>query len=235
MLLGISQTGKAQDTIVKYYNDNWKKVSQEKAKYYRKSFENNEGTWSGLDYFLNGQIKMSGTYKKKKLKKKIGVFVSYYESGMKRSEGEFINNKHDGEWKWYHKNGQISSRERYVEDELKHIEYWNEDGSKVKGKLEQEIIAKYPGGDLSLQQYISTHLIYPRAAQENGIQGKVFVKFIIGFDGEIEKSWILSYVDPLLKEEALRVVNNMPKWIPGKAHNLPIRVSFEVPINFILN
>lgn len=232
--LGFSQMGKAQDTIVKYFNNNWEKVSQENAKFYRKSFKNNEGTWSAFDYFMNGQVQMSGTYKTKRLKKKNGLFVFYYKSGVKKSEGKYINDIHDGEWKWYHKNGQISSREEYVEDELKQIEYWNEDGSKVKGKLKQVVFAEYVGGDLALQQYIFTYLIYPRDAQETGVQGRVSVKFIIGLDGEIEKSWIHGYADPLLKDEALRVVNNMPKWIPGKAHNLPVKVSFTIPINFRL-
>jgi len=209
-------------------------VQEEKADYYRKAFKNKTKAWTVRDYHMDGQVKLSGTYKSKRLKKKIGLFVSYYKSGMKKSEGEYLNNKYNGEWRWYHKNGQISSKEKYIKDELIHIEYWNQDGSKVEGEIEKIVYPEFKGGDEALKHYIATHVIYPTKAQENGIVGRVYVAFVIGKSGEIEKSWVKGYANSLLKKEALRVVNSMPKWSPGKAHNLPVKVSYVVPINFDL-
>lgn len=234
ILLSASFTVKAQDTIVKYFDSNWEEVQQENANYYRKAFKNTNEIWTACDYYMDGQIQMSGTYKSKRLKKKNGLFVSYYKSGMKKSEGEYLNNKYNGEWRWYHKNGQISSKEKYVKDELKYIWNWNEDGSSVEGKIEKIVYPEFKGGDDALKHYISTHVIYPEKAQERCIVGRVYVAFVIGKSGEIEKSWVKGYADPLLKTEALRVINNMPKWSPGKVHNLPVKVSYVVPINFDL-
>ena len=234
IFLNVFYTGRAQDTIVSYFDSYWEKTSQENASYYRKAFKNNKEIWTVWDYYANGQIQMSGTYKSKRLKKKDGFFESYYKAGTKKSEGKYLNNKLDGEWKWYHKNGQVSSKEKYIKGQLKYIWNWNEDGSRVEGKVEKIKLAEFVGGDSALKDYIATHVIYPIEAQESGVVGKVYVVFIIGVDGEIEKTWIDGHANPLLKAEALRVVNNMPKWIPGQAHNLPIKVSYTVPINFDL-
>tara|TARA_R110001583_G_scaffold61505_3_gene181661 strand:+ start:17888 stop:18616 length:729 start_codon:yes stop_codon:yes gene_type:complete len=235
ILICFLQPANAQDTIIKHFDSNWKEVCKEKANYYRKIFKNNKETWTVCDYYVSDQIQMAGTYKSKKLKKKNGLFEFYYEDGTKKKEGEFFNNKYNGVWKWYHKNGKISSREIYKKNRLKEIECWNEDGSIVEGKIGKIILAEFVGGDSALKDFIATHVIYPLKAQKKGIQGRVLVKFIIGFQGEIEKSWIVEYAHPLLIDEALRVVNSMPNWIPGKAHNLPSKVSFTIPINFRLN
>lgn len=234
IFLSVFYTGRAQDTIVSYFDSNLEEVKQEKANYYRKAFENTDKTWTASYYYMNGQTQMSGRYESNKLKKKNGFFETYYKDGSKQSEGQYLNNKFDGKWRWYHKNGQISSLEVYEKDELKHIEYWNEDGSKIEGKVEKVKLAEFVGGNYALQRYIASHVVYPRVALENGIVGKVNVGLIIGAYGEIERTWIVGYADRYLIDEALRVVSNMPKWIPGKVHNLPARVSYTVPINFDL-
>ena len=71
-------------------------------------------------------------------------------------------------------------------------------------------------------------------ALENGIQGKVFVEFVIEKDGSITNVRVLRSVDPSLDKEAIRVVSSMPKWKPGKQRGKAVRVSYTVPINFKL-
>ena len=68
-------------------------------------------------------------------------------------------------------------------------------------------------------------------AQENNIQGKVFVQFVIEKDGSVSNVKVTRYVDPSLDKEAIRVIQSMPKWIPGKQRKKPVRVSFTA--NFI--
>ena len=97
-----------------------------------------------------------------------------------------------------------------------------------------EDMPEFPGGDAALRAFIAQSVKYPTIAQENGIQGKVYVNFVVGKDGSITNAKIARGVDPSLDKEALRVVNSLPKWKPGKQGGKPVRVSYTVPINFVL-
>jgi len=97
-----------------------------------------------------------------------------------------------------------------------------------------EDMPEFPGGELALRKYIANSIKYPVIAQENGIQGKVYVTFVVDKDGGVSDARIARGVDPSLDKEALRVVNTLPKWKPGKQRGKPVRVSYTVPINFVL-
>jgi len=97
-----------------------------------------------------------------------------------------------------------------------------------------EEMPDFPGGQLALRKFIASAIKYPVIAQENGIQGKVFVNFVVAKDGTVTNAKIFRGVDPSLDKEALRVVNSLPKWKPGKQGGKPVRVSYTVPINFVL-
>ena len=97
-----------------------------------------------------------------------------------------------------------------------------------------EEMPDFPGGQLALRKFIAQAIKYPVIAQENGIQGKVFVNFVVNKDGSVTSAKIARGVDPALDKEALRVVNSLPKWKPGKQGGKPVRVSYTVPINFVL-
>jgi len=89
-------------------------------------------------------------------------------------------------------------------------------------------------GQDGFRTYIGQNLKYPEIAQENGIQGKVFVSFVVEGDGRITNVKVVRGVDPALDKEAVRVVAAAPKWTPGKQRNKPVRVSFTFPIIFQL-
>jgi protein TonB len=97
-----------------------------------------------------------------------------------------------------------------------------------------EEMPMFPGGDLALRKFIAQAIKYPVIAQENGIQGKVFVNFVVNKDGTVTGAKIARGVDTSLDKEALRVVNSLPNWKPGKQGGKPVRVSYTVPINFVL-
>jgi protein TonB len=97
-----------------------------------------------------------------------------------------------------------------------------------------EEMPDFPGGQLALRKFIAQAIKYPVIAQENGIQGKVFVNFVVNKDGSVTGAKIARGVDPSLDKEALRVVMSLPKWKPGKQGGKPVRVSYTVPINFVL-
>ncbi len=94
---------------------------------------------------------------------------------------------------------------------------------------------KFPGGDAELMKFLSNNIKYPTIAQENGIQGRVYVKFVVWKDGSIRNVEVGRGVDPYLDQEAVRVVKAMPKWNPGKQRGVAVNVSYMLPVNFVLN
>lgn len=92
----------------------------------------------------------------------------------------------------------------------------------------------FPGGDAALYKFISEHINYPEIARENNIQGKVIVKFCVTAKGGINQVSILKGVDPELDAEAIRVVNTLPAFKPGKQGGKPVPVWFICPIKFQL-
>ena len=94
-----------------------------------------------------------------------------------------------------------------------------------------EDMPTFPG---DINKWLGKNVKYPVIAQENNIQGRVTVQFVIERDGSITDVKVLRGVDPSLDKEAVRVVKSMPKWKPGKQRGKPVRVSYTVPINFRL-
>jgi len=97
-----------------------------------------------------------------------------------------------------------------------------------------ENMPEFPGGNSALMQYLAKNIKYPTIAQENGTQGRVIVQFVVNKDGSIVEAKVARSVDPYLDKEALRVINAMPKWTPGKQRGKPVRVKYTVPVMFRL-
>ncbi|NPA35383.1 MAG: M56 family metallopeptidase [Chlorobi bacterium] len=93
---------------------------------------------------------------------------------------------------------------------------------------------EFPGGEKELHRYIATSVNYPEIARKKGIQGRVYVSFIVSKTGEVKNVKLARGVDKVLDEEAMRVVKEMPDWKPGKQRGENVNVSFTVPINFVL-
>jgi len=93
---------------------------------------------------------------------------------------------------------------------------------------------EFPGGEAGLYKWIAQNTNYPEIAKDNGIAGRVFISFVIDKDGKVTEVKLLRGVDPYLDKEAIRVVKSMPAWKPGKQRGKNVKVSFQVPINFIL-
>ena len=97
-----------------------------------------------------------------------------------------------------------------------------------------EEMPMFPGGDAELLKYIGEHTQYPEVAKENNIQGKVIVRFCVTAKGGVSQVSVLKGVDPELDKEAIRVVNTLPPFKPGKQGGKPVPVWYMVPINFTL-
>ena len=97
-----------------------------------------------------------------------------------------------------------------------------------------ENMPSYPGGKDAMIAFLSANMRYPDAAKKNGIHGRVIVSFVVDKDGSITETKVVRSVDPALDQEALRLVNSMPKWKPGTAEGKPVRVRYSIPFNFSL-
>ena len=108
----------------------------------------------------------------------------------------------------------------------------HEEENKVFDVVEQ--MPSFPGGPSALMAYLSSHVKYPAVAEENGIQGRVTVQFVVEKDCSVTDVKTMKSVDPSLDREAERVVKSMPKWIPGKQNGSAVRVKYFVPVVFRL-
>ena len=97
-----------------------------------------------------------------------------------------------------------------------------------------EEMPHFPGGPAALQAFLSSNTKYPVVAQENGVQGRVIVTFVVERDGSITDVKVVRSVDPSLDREATRVVRSMPRWSPGKQNGSAVRVKYTVPVVFRL-
>jgi protein TonB len=104
--------------------------------------------------------------------------------------------------------------------------------NKVFDVVEQ--MPSFPGGNAALMEYLQNNVKYPVVAQENGVQGRVVVSFVVEKDGSITDVKVVRSVDPSLDKEAARVVKSMPRWIPGKQNGSAVRVKYNVPVSFRL-
>lgn len=97
-----------------------------------------------------------------------------------------------------------------------------------------EVMPQFPGGNVELMRYLGTNIKYPTIAAENGIQGRVVLKFVVSKDGSISNIQIVRSLDPSSDKEAIRVIKGMPKWIPGMQNGHPVAVYFTLPVLFKL-
>ena len=273
----------SQDTLISYFDISWRQCHKDEAHFYRKAYKQSKKQWAVHDYFLNGQLQMSGYYTSKKFKTKTGKYTFYYknsqisyegsyskgklvgewnywhengvlnkksnysekgllegaytewyEDGMLDTQGQYLNDKMDGTWTFYFKNGQVSSVEIYSKGELVKVDFWESDGRKVEGELEVWLEPEFIGGEVALNAYIKEQVIYPQKAIDQNIFGTVYVQFVIEGDGSISEVRTIKSVHPILDQEAIRVVTEMPNWNPGKIHNRPVNVRYNLPISFVI-
>ena len=98
-----------------------------------------------------------------------------------------------------------------------------------------EVMPSFPGGAAALYKLIAENVRYPADAKDNGVSGKVVVRFVINQKGEVENAYVYRGIDPSLDREAIRVVESLPRWNPGTQRGKPVKVWFTMPINFQLN
>ena len=118
---------------------------------------------------------------------------------------------------------------KYVEVEVEEEEV---DEQQIFTVVEE--MPSFPGGMGECMKWLSKNIKYPTISQENGVQGRVIIQFVVNKDGSIVDAQVARGVDPYLDKEALRVVGQMPKWKPGKQRGKEVRVKYTLPVMFRL-
>ena len=120
--------------------------------------------------------------------------------------------------------------EGFIAPEVGEVE--NSDFVDVYTIVEQ--MPEFPGGSEKLMEFVISNTQYPQEAKEKGVQGKVFVSFIVEKDGSVGEVELLRGIGFGCDEEAMRVVESLPKWIPGKQNGEAVRVRYQIPVFFNL-
>jgi len=140
----------------------------------------------------------------------------------------------NGEWEYYHENGQMSARAVFENNVLTAVEYWNEDGTEAGKEFKEERLPEFPGGEAALMRYLGNNIQYPRKDKRKGIQGTVYVRFVVDRYGKLNNPRVVKSVSSGLDAECMRVVSRMPQWTPGVQFNRKVSVEYNLPIKFTL-
>ncbi len=164
---------------------------------------------------------------------KNGKYQEWHISGEKKTECFYSEGQLNGEFIVYHKNGKVKRQEIWQMGEWQRGKCFDEDGNETQYCSYQEE-AEFKGGLSAMYKFLKKELKYPYSSNLKGIQGKVYISFVVETDGSLTELEILHGVDKAIDEEAIRVVKAMPKWKPGKFEGKLVRYTFIMPISFTL-
>ncbi len=210
-----------------------------------------------MEYSTAGELLMEGHSTMRDTLFREGLFRFYRDSTL-TSEGCYHNDKPVGEWRdfyssgkvrvvrnyndegsyhgmftVYYPNGAVRRSDRYKNGRLKEGKCFTASGADTAW-FAYELYPEFPGDEKKRLDYLVNTVKYPKAAREAGIQGTVYVTFVVERDGTISNEKILRGVHPLLDEETLRVIRCMPRWKPGMLDGKPVKVQFNMPLKFTL-
>lgn len=216
-------------------------------------YDNNKQTGKWTFYNTKGKVETTGFFKDDL---QVGQWATYWKNGQPRYIGLYNKGKLNGRWQFYAYNGALNYEGNYLDgNPTNEWLFYKEDGSiddlpNKDTTIENEITPKdsiynllrilpenqphFFGGEQQLFTYLSENIKYPAVARENGIEGTVYIEFIISKQGFPEKVVVKRGIEGGCNEEALRVIKQMPRWIPGRLDGKPIRVKYTLPIKFKL-
>ncbi len=222
----------AQENFIRKFYKNYKESDSADADMYYDYFLTKTSSRKGyyVKYTIEG-IKLETCECSFVLKKeREGICTLYNENGTIKAIETFKNNKWEGILKSYYDNGQLRREDLYKEGEFVSGKCYTASGADT-AHFHYYKIAEPVGGVVELNRHIATNFIYPEEARRNDIQGKVFVGFIIDYDGSVTEVHIARGVHKLLDDEAMRVIKTLPKFIPAISEGRPDRTNYIIPVN----
>ncbi len=162
-----------------------------------------------------------------------GAYYFCYDNGKLEHKGQFLNGAPHGKWLGYHENGKPYYEEEWKEGELVSGKSYSEEGRTYTYEQIREM-PTYQGGHQGLYKYLGHTIRYPDQARKNRIMGEVRISFTIAKDGSVTDARVIQSVGSGCDEEALRVVEGMKGWNPGKNRGQSIAVNYILPLRFTL-
>ena len=222
------------DTV--FFDENWNECQRSQANYYR-LIEKAGTNFIVKDMYLDDQPQMIAVCSSVDPLVKNGKCTYYEPCRIKSSEGNYRNDKKTGKWIMWEDGGKDSAIVSYKQDGTR---IWIRMSKEMREKTENGIITMadempaYPGGDKARLNFLQNNITYPVNARSMGIQGTVYVTFVVETDGSISDVRVLRGIGGGCDEEAIRVIKKMPKWKPGRMDGKLVRVQFNMPIKFTL-
>lgn len=159
--------------------------------------------------------------------------LTRYTADFKRivEAGSIANGVENGEWRSTSKDSSITLIYHYESGIYQNGKSYNKEGVETPSNLLLNEPA-FPGGVFAFRNFLARTIVYPPVAQENHIQGRVYLSFVVERDGSLTNIHTIRGVGSGIDEEAIRVIKKSPKWIPGSLNGIPLRIAYVVPINF---
>ena len=163
-----------------------------------------------------------------------GLIVTWFDNSNIASAGFVINNtKPEGTWKYYHKNGQISSKETYKNEVLIDKIYFDENGRPLSDTTTRDIDATFPTGIKGWQKYLMKQIYFPNQFKiVNGDRAVVVVSFAVNEDGKIEDVEVTTPFYPEFDKIAKKAILSSPNWLPSMNHNRKVKFWMRQPVTF---
>jgi|GEM_PF-1449882 len=241
-----------------YFDRNDRMVAGPDSAYYFRVIETTVTKIFSTEYYMSGQVRQTSPYLsvstghstglvegwhengKKMFELSInngqpeGLFQEWYENGNVKSKVNYTNNLLNGEAVWYYPDGKIRRNTTFQQGDAISSQCFSENGTTELCQKPFFKTPSYPGGIKKLLAYLQKNLVYPKKARQTGIQGKVYISFLIDKEGQVRDAFVLKGLSPDLDTEALRVVNAMPGWEPGFSYEEPVNTSYVLPIYFLI-
>jgi TonB family protein len=163
-----------------------------------------------------------------------GVHVSWFDNGFPAAAGRYSSDmKQNGKWKYFHRNGMVSSIEIYEESRLINKQYFNEKGEMLNDTTNTDRPAQFIGGKEAWLKFVSKQIYFPDGYKIVNADGvKVVVTFTVNENGEIENVFTSVPFEKMFDEIAEKAIRKSPKWIPAIEHNRKVKQEFQQPVNF---
>ncbi|KUG08865.1 hypothetical protein ASU33_12135 [Solirubrum puertoriconensis] len=184
-------------------------------------------------FYANGGRRSVAPYENYRLRIQHGVSQSWYENGQLKWHDTRVHGKLEGELLYYYPTGKLKRSEQYSAGTRTAGTCFGPDGKAVP-YFEYLIMPVPAGGLAGLRSYLGANIAYPEAAREAEVQGKVLVSFVVDTTGMVKDVQVKQSVHPLLDAEAVRVVQQTPRWTPGRRDGELVPVQYAVPVVFRL-
>jgi len=203
----------------------WKGPLKINQDFTREVFNGVAGHFTIKDYYSDGVYQMIGDYQSVDPEIEDGDFLFFHSNGQISHKGCYKNGELAGDWSIYNRAGELIDKINYDFD----INETNEPSPETSNI---DVTAEFVGNDFTA--YLASEIVYPPRAYKYLLQGKVYVQFMINADGSISNPIVVRTLDKDLDKEALRVIRSMPNWKPAIKDREPVPIAYTCPVVFTI-